>query len=302
MRLTLALAALLAFGPSAFAADSQLMNLVMPDAKVLAGVNVTSALTSPLGQFALQQLHVGAAMPAFLRPDNITEVLAASAANPGSPAGLLLMKGTFDPSAIIAALAAAPKQPSYNVSTYAGATLITFPKNAVAFIGSSIAVAGDPASVTAALDRSANTNTLDAVLMAQVGNLSATEDAWVVSTASPGALLPANAPAQAAQASQFLANVQSFSGGVKFGQDVPVTLDVVANSPQNAEALGNVVKLLITMAGSASNSGPLPSLLQNLQVNTSGSTLDLAVTIPEAQIEALISAGKTPQPQSRDAQ
>jgi hypothetical protein len=32
---------------AAFAADPQLLNLVMPDAKVLAGVNATSAVGSP---------------------------------------------------------------------------------------------------------------------------------------------------------------------------------------------------------------------------------------------------------------
>ena len=34
----------------ATAADPQLLNLVMPDAKVLAGVNVDQAKTSPFGQ------------------------------------------------------------------------------------------------------------------------------------------------------------------------------------------------------------------------------------------------------------
>ena len=41
---------------TAFAADPQLMNLVMPDAKILAGGNETTAIASPFGQFILSKI------------------------------------------------------------------------------------------------------------------------------------------------------------------------------------------------------------------------------------------------------
>ena len=47
MRQTTVLLGLLLSG-TAFAADPQLMNLVMPDAKILAGVNATSARSARL--------------------------------------------------------------------------------------------------------------------------------------------------------------------------------------------------------------------------------------------------------------
>ena len=53
------LAALVAFGSAASAADSQLMNMVMPDAKVLAGVNGGSTRMSPFGQFIIVGKHPG---------------------------------------------------------------------------------------------------------------------------------------------------------------------------------------------------------------------------------------------------
>jgi hypothetical protein len=266
MRLTSALAVFLAFGATAFAADAQLMNLVMPDVKVLAGMNVTSAKNSPLGEFLISRI------PAASSPilQDVTEVLAAS----NGKGGIALLLGSFDAATITAALPKTKNSP------------------AIAFIGTTIVVVGDEASVNAAVARSTGTNSMDPALATQVSSLSAANDAWVVSTASPASLLPASAAAQAQQVSQFLVNIQGFSGGVKFGENVPVTLDVVANSPQNAEALGNVVKLLLSMAGSTA--GPIPSLLQSLQVNTSGSTLDLALTVPEAQIEALIASFQPP--------
>ena len=39
------------------AADPQLLNLVMPDAKMLADVNVDQAKASPFGQFVLAQIQ-----------------------------------------------------------------------------------------------------------------------------------------------------------------------------------------------------------------------------------------------------
>ena len=50
------LLSVLPIGSSALAADSQLLNLVMPGAQVMAGVNVTTAEISPLGQYLLAQI------------------------------------------------------------------------------------------------------------------------------------------------------------------------------------------------------------------------------------------------------
>ena len=40
---------------AANAADTQLLSMVMPDAKVVAGVNVDSAKASPFGRYVLAQ-------------------------------------------------------------------------------------------------------------------------------------------------------------------------------------------------------------------------------------------------------
>ena len=51
--------ALLLFSGLLPAADQQLMNLLMPDAKVVAGVNVDQAKNSPFGQFMLSRMQAG---------------------------------------------------------------------------------------------------------------------------------------------------------------------------------------------------------------------------------------------------
>jgi hypothetical protein len=300
---------------TAFAADSQLMNLVMPDAKILAGVNATSVETSPLGQFILAKIGLnGGQLPTdvfaaigFNPLQDVTEILAATAADPSNPGGLVMARGTFPVDKFTAALSA---HKNVQISAYGGATLIstTNPKEkvalAVAFIGTSIAVAGDLASVKAAVDRSTGSNSIDPALAVTVNQLSGSEDEWVASSASIASLLPANFPAPAttgttavnpvATVLPLLKNIQSFNGGVKFGANVAVTGEIVTNSEQNAAALDAVIKLGLILASSATSKNPqltdAVKLLQALQVTTNGSAVDLSLSIPEAQIETLVNS------------
>ncbi len=303
------IAGFLIFACTAFGADPKLMNLVMPDAKILAGINVATAKTSPLGQFAIAQLQ--ASMPqlqtafaglGFNPLTDVTELLMASTGDVKKPTGLLLMDGNFQVSQIVAAL------PQASVQTYAGATLITLPATkgkpvALAFTANGIAVTGDLASVEAALDRATGANSIDPVLAARVSLLSG-DDAWMVSSEFLSAFMPGLAQAgggapqaggNGAPAMQMLANIQSFSAGVQLGETVQVAVQAVANSDKNAEALGDVVRLLVSLGamqtGSAQQGGPqlagLIQLLQKMQISTSGPDLDLTLSIPEAQLETL---------------
>ena len=303
MRQTAVLLILLTSG-KAFAADPQLMNLVMPDAKILAGGNETSALTSPLGQFILSKINPipqdFITATGFDPLHDVSEVLAATAADPSSPGGLVLARGTFPVDKIAAALSAGSA--NWQVTTYGGATLVS-PTNpnakvahAVAFLSNSIAVAGDLASVKAAIDRSGGSNSIDPALAVAVNQLSSTEDEWLVSSVSVASLIPANASAKGSAATVLpvLKNIQSFSGGVKFGDDVVLTGQAVENSPENAAALNAVIKLGITLGTSLTANNPQLTeaiqLLQTMQVTTNGSDVDLSLSIPEAQIEALVNS------------
>jgi hypothetical protein len=270
------------WGATAFAADPQLMILVMPNAKVLAGVNVTSAKNSLFGQFVLARI-AAQPIPAFITATgfdprtDLTELLFASAADPSNPGGLALARGTFNVDQIVAAAA---NHQNLAVLTYDGDRLIadTNPKakvaHSVAFIGSSIAVAGDLADVKAALDRNSGANSIDPALAAEVNTLSTNNDAWIASSAG--------VPGKKVQALQA---VQSFEGGLAFGANVQVTGQAVANSPQNAAALASVMQLLV--AASANNAA-VNQLLQSLQVSVTNATLNLALTLPEPQVESVI--------------
>jgi hypothetical protein len=284
---------------TAFAADSQLMNLVMPDAKILAGVNATSSENSPLGQFIQAKIagQIPQNFPAALGFNlihNVSEILMASVADPANPGGLVLARGTFPVDQITAALSGSAASANWQLTTYGGASLLssTNPNSkvtfAVAFLGNSIAIAGDLPSVKAAVDRSTGTNSIDPALAATVNQLSANEDEWLASSTSIASLMPANAApggtatGPAATLLPMLKSIQSFNAGVKLGDNVAFTGQAVASDPKNAAALQAVVQLGIALGGAS-----LP-VLQGLQVSVNGSTVDLSLSVPEAQIESLV--------------
>src|SRR5437870_5528864 len=160
------------FAP-ARAADQQLLNLLMPDAKVVAGVNVDQAKTSPFGQYVLLQMqsqdqHMRelATQTGFDPTRDVHELLVASSGAPGKETGMALARGNFN----IAGVTGAAAQQGAFTETYGGATIVEDPKRTIgiAFLSSSLAVAGDLANVKAAIDRQASPSILPATLLTQI--------------------------------------------------------------------------------------------------------------------------------------
>src|SRR5208283_2720675 len=84
------------------AADSHLVNLVMPDATVIADVNVAQAKTTPFGQYVLtliaphdQQLQAMSVLTGFDPRQDVNELLVATNGGAGSKIGIVLASGTF---------------------------------------------------------------------------------------------------------------------------------------------------------------------------------------------------------------
>ena len=103
--------ALLLTATAGAAVDPNLLGLVMPEAKVLYGVQVQQTLASPFGQFAISHLPQNDAMIRFqaatgfeLQRD-LREILVASSTtgrlDDGSDA-LVLASGTFAPDKVLA--------------------------------------------------------------------------------------------------------------------------------------------------------------------------------------------------------
>jgi len=295
-----------------------MLTLVMPNAQVVAGINVQQAMTTPFGLYLLsliapqnQQIQSLATMIGFNPMTDVTELLVAYTGAPAH-AGVALARGTFDPAKIVAAATLA----GATTETYGGLTILE-PKPApaaatattattpqptpgLAFLDSTLAVVGDVASVKAAIDRRTAPSVLPSALLTQVNQWSTTQDAWVVDTAPLSSLnLPAGAPKLPGGAQMFQA-VQQAAGGVKFGANVVVTTQAQTDTAQNATALAGILQFVANLAQTQATQDPqATALLKSLTVTATGNAMNLTLSLPQAQIEQLVPRAGATQSQHR---
>jgi hypothetical protein len=227
---------------------------------------------------------------------DVHEVLVASGAA-GSKTGLALARGTFNPTQIAAAAAA---HGGTTTETYDGYTIIEDQKqtHGVTFVNPTIAVAGDVASVKAALDRLKTPSSLPPAVLTEVGKWSGQEDAWVITTVPPSSLQPKagapQIPGVGANGNTSLQAIQSAAGGVKFGDNVVVTAEAQSDNAQDAQNLASTVKLLAAMAQlQAKDNQTVQTLVQSLTATSTGSTVNISLSLPEDQLQALLSQPHT---------
>lgn len=278
------------------AADPTLLNLVMPDAKVLAGVNVQQAKGTQFGQYVLNELQTHDAemqklitMTGFDPRRDVSELLVASDGVPGGKSGLALAKGTFD----VAKITAAATLAGVTTEVYGGVTILEEPKKqmaGIAFLDANTVVAGDIASVKGAIDRSKSPQPLPAAVAVKVNTWSTSQDAWGITTVPPSSLAPpAKAGAQNNPMANVAQNVQSAAGGVKFGAQVVFSGQAQCDTAQNATTLGDMVKLLINMAQMQSGQdATAAALIKSVTVTTSGPLVNVTASLPEDVFQGLV--------------
>lgn len=295
------------------AADSRLLSLMMPDAKVIAGVNVDQARVSPFGQWVLSQMQPQEAglqqlktLTNFDPTHDVSEVLVATSGGAQQHSGLLAARGNFD-TAKINALALA--QPGAVSETYNGVTIVEDPKKstAFAFLDGSVVIAGDIANVKAAIDRQAPSKQqpLPADVLAQINSWSTTEDAWVVTAVPPASLAPAAGmppiPGVGAQGqNNAFANIQRAAAGVKFGANVVVKAQAQAANGDEAKQMGDALKLLASLAQMQANADPnILAVVKSLAVDATGSALNVSLSVPQDTLVQILKSGAQAHPGPR---
>lgn len=282
MRLFKTAAVLLTAGCSVWgAADPQLLGLLMPDAKMLAGVQLGQAKASPFGQFVLSQAGPMAeldklkAATGFDPRTDLTEMVAGST---GTGTGLVAGHGSFQP----AQLASLASHTGSVTENYRGITLIGAGAERLAFLDGTTVVIGDAASTKAAVDRWISGRVTGA-LTARAVEISATSQAWAVA-AGLNELQPkpaANAPPEAQLMQNVMAKIGQVSGGLNFGDTITMRGQAQTSSAQDAQALADVFRLLVTMAAPKA---PLPVMPE---VSASGNNVNFTIELTEQMAEQL---------------
>ena len=280
---------LTAFSGVLSAADPQLLNLVMPDAKVIAGVNVEQAKGTQFGQYILSQIQTHDSdmqklidLTGFDPRRDVREVLVASDGTPQAKTGLALARGNFDVARITTAATTAGKDVA--TESYGGVTILEDSKasHGIAFLDSTTVVAGDLGSVKAAIDRRSNAQPLPAALLVKINEWSNAQDAWGISAVPPTSLAPAHTTQQPNQMLNSAQSVQQAYGGVKFGTNVVFSGEAVCDTAPNASTLGDLVKFMLNLAQMQAAQNPQAQALVNaVTVTPSGTSLKISASLPQ---------------------
>jgi hypothetical protein len=270
------------------AADPGLVNLVMPDARVLAGMDVERAKTTPFGQYVLTTFAQDDARLArfidatgFDPRRDIREILVA--ATGADRSALLLVKGKFDPARLQQVL----ERVGGLKTEHQGIAVIMSKRGneALAILDAETVIGGHPEAVRAAIGRRSSGSILSPALAVKVNQLSTSQDAWVV--ADDVSQLTETINTEGPVDAEAIKKIQQASAGVKFGTTVQVTAEAVAETTQDASALADVVRLLAQIALMRNKDPEAAKVLQSLHVTASEKTVNLMVSIPQEQMERI---------------
>jgi hypothetical protein len=281
--------ALLLSATAGAAVDPSLLGLVMPEAKVLYGVQVQQTLASPFGQFAISHLPQNDAMIRFqaatgfeLQRDLREILVASSSTGPfgdGSDA-LVLASGTFAPDRVLALATVVGAK----VSDYRGVPMITPPQQrdarVFAFLdGSTIAIGGEPA-VRAVIDRRATLAVFAGPLFQKALDASATHDAWFATVTPLTDLIPAGSTGGFNPATLLQSVIESWVGVHFDTSGLTLSAEALTHSDTEAQGLVGMLKLVSGML-----KGTPAAALQNAQVSASGPVMRVILTVTEQDLE-----------------
>ena len=294
------------------AADPGLLRLVMPDAKVIAGLQVDSTRNSLFGQFVLSHMQLDdegfkkfVADTGFDPRRDLREIVMASNWESAIPQSrwLVLAKGQFDASRIRQAVQANGR----SVSSFQGVEIYPFSgraktdvENALAILDGSTGVMGDIGSVQAAVARQQADTPANSQLLGKVRDVSAKNDFWFA-TLVPLSEFAASMPdpnVSNVMKGNLLTAISQATGGIRFGTTVTISAEAVTRSDKDAQALVDVVKFVVNMLQlnrqNDAVAGQVASLLDTLDTRTNGNVMSMSLAIPEQQLEQII--GSAPRP------
>ena len=311
LKLTNSLLALALSQVAVFAADPGLLRMLMPDAKVVAGIQVDSGKTSTFGQYVLSHMQLDdenfkkfIADTGFDPRKDVTEILMASNwSGEANARWLVLARGVFNSARITSSVQAN----GGSVTLFQGVNVLTSlpgtnnqPTSAIAFLNSSEAAMGDPDSVKAAIQRYQTSSIAPASLgTKRVQDVMANNDFWFITLVPVSEFAGAMPDANLGQAMKgnLLQAINQASGGIKFGPNVRFSVEAVTRSDKDAGALVDVVRFIAGMiqlnrdkSATASN---FSSLVDTMELKTSGNVMSMSLLIPEAQLEKILDSAQS---------
>jgi hypothetical protein len=277
----------------ASAADPAMLELIMPDARVVMEINLDRIAASPIGQSMSAQMKAELASfrPTMQDPEAglgaldwshyAQEVVLAAGppAGPGKPSPTLaIVRGLLDPAWLESLSGFRGAK-----SSYLGVPILSSGKGnpVVAFLDGSIAIIGQPAEVKAAIGRRGQNTAVSPVLAEGLARFEGQYDAWMVSAGSPAS--PAKSPA--GPSLQWIEKLDSFTGGVRLSPDFELSAEMTM---RNEKDVADMADSLRWFAGVVQTQERTALSLDDMNFKVDGNHLSLSLQVPEQQIRAAL--------------
>ncbi len=252
---------------SAWAADFPMPEFVPPGTTLVMGIQLRRILDSPLGKRITEDAgHAAIAAQAqfggidFLK--DVDQMLLATSGTGKETPALIVMKGRFHET---------------EGQRYHGVSILTVPQHPdqlLAIVDPSTAIGGTVALVHAAIDRRGDDSARSPEMAQRIAALAGQYDVWGLGDHLP----PSGEPGQ-------LDSVDAFSFGAALRDGLHMNAEVHLRSAADAAKMTASIRMLQAMIQSQSGA-------TQFHLAAEGSTLKLAVEIPEAELKKGIEAQK----------
>jgi hypothetical protein len=266
------------------AADPALLNLIMPEARGVAEIDVARMVASPLGQSIAAELARNQGRwqsqvnwPAFDVSQYVQDVVVAIGAGSGKDTDvLLLIRGSLPPE-----LRGSMEAHNGRPIEYQGVRIIPSAQGGngvMAFLDDSLVVAGQTAAVKGAIDRWRRGTNVPPGLAAKLRPFVGQYDLWVATTG------PFATPDFASAA-----KIEGFHGGIRFSPDFDLSAEIDGRTEQDTAAMANAIQGFLKSF--ANNGRQANTGLENLQYKVDGKRLLVSLQVPEAELRAALKRG-----------
>jgi hypothetical protein len=291
--------------PLAGAAERALLDFIMPDARVVVGIDIAHIRSSPLNaSFSNSEQNANPDMQKLMEAAgfdplrDLQEILFASPGIGKNPPALLVARGTFDAARLRAFAVAAGSK----VSEFAGVPILSDPeKDRGAFaLLDNIILGGNREQVEAAIGRRGHGMILNTEMATRVSALSRRYDAWLVSIAPLATMasnLPPDAKVEGLTTTAALRSIEQFSLAISMSSDLSVAAELVMANNKAAGSIADGIQMMMGMAQtSAKNEPGLMSALKNLNVGVERNLVHLGFTLPMGEAEQAVASALNSQP------
>ncbi len=271
----------------------------MCDAKVLTGIQVDQTVASPFGQYLLAQMQSNdagflqfVATTGFDPTRDLAQIVAATGdttANPND--AVILGRGSF----LVTQITAAVTANGGTVTPYGNFNILTAPQSksstgAIVFFNTTTTAIGTLPAVQAAIDRWNAKASYTGALATSAQTVSAANSVWFTTQTPLSDFLNGKLPGSASGLSQnsLFQSVIAASGGINFASGgIVITADATTTSPQNAQALVDVLKFLVSMVQTNANNQTVTTLANAATFTATGSDTYMTLSLTEQQAEQL---------------